>query len=57
LLAHVELADGTVLNETLLTAGLARFDPRFMHGRYETYRHLAAQARRAGVGIWKKPAE
>lgn len=57
LLAHVELADGTVLNEALLTAGLVRFDARFMHRRYEAYRHLAAEARRAGVGIWKKPAE
>jgi micrococcal nuclease len=50
LLAHVQLDDGTVVNEALLSAGLAAFDGRFMHGRYDAYRQLADEARQNGVG-------
>jgi micrococcal nuclease len=52
LLAHVELADGEVLNERLLTEGLARFEARFSHDRLSTYDRLEREAKRSRRGLW-----
>ncbi len=51
-LAHVELADGTSLNEALLAAGYARAADRWPHSLLGRYSHLEATARREGAGIW-----
>ena len=52
LLAHVELPDGSVLNECLLVAGLARFESRFDHSRFNRYELLEQQARYDRLGLW-----
>jgi endonuclease YncB( thermonuclease family) len=52
LLAHVDLADGTRLNERLLKAGMARADDRWSHSMQRRYAQLEAAARRTGAGIW-----
>jgi endonuclease YncB( thermonuclease family) len=52
LLAHVQLADGTMLNEHLLTAGLARADERTGHRFISRYALLELQAQREAVGLW-----
>lgn len=52
LLAHVELPDGSVLNEHLLIAGLARFESRFDHSRFDRYELLEQQARYDHAGLW-----
>lgn len=54
-LAHVDLADGTRLNERLLQAGLARADDRWSHRMQRRYAQLEVAARRAGAGIWSEP--
>lgn len=53
-LAHVELADGSSLNEALLAAGLARVDERWPHSLLERYAQLERAARRQGLGIWSE---
>ena len=55
LLAHVELADGSSLNEALLAAGLARADDRWPHALLGRYAQLERAARREGIGIWSQP--
>ena len=55
LLAHVELPDGTSLNEALLAAGLARADDRWPHALLGRYAQLERAARREGAGIWASP--
>lgn len=55
LLAYVVLPDGTVLNERLLSAGLARADDRWPHRDLERYERLEQQAKREGRGLWFKP--
>ena len=57
LLAHVELADGSILNESLLLAGLARFESRFPHSRLRRYELLEQQARHDKVGLWAGGSE
>ena len=52
LLAYVELSDGTLLNERLLSQGLARADGRFSHRWVERFASLETQARHNRVGIW-----
>ena len=52
LLAHVELPDGSVLNESLLLAGLASFENRFEHSRFGRYELLEQQAKYDKVGLW-----
>ena len=52
LLAHVDLPDGTSLNEALLQAGLARADERWPHALLARYAQVERVARRAGVGAW-----
>ena len=52
LLAYVHLPDGTVLNERLLAAGLARADDRFEHEHLRRYALLEKQAQIDQVGLW-----
>ncbi len=54
LLAHVELADGSSLNEALLAAGLARADDRWPHAMLERYARIERSCRREGVGLWSR---
>ncbi len=51
-LAHVELPDGTSLNEALLSAGLAVADERWSHSRLGRYAQLERAAKRQSLGIW-----
>jgi micrococcal nuclease len=55
LLAHVELPDGSSLNEALLAAGLARADDRWPHALVGRYARLERAAQREGIGIWSQP--
>ncbi|MDY7108162.1 MAG: thermonuclease family protein [Planctomycetota bacterium] len=53
-LAHVELPDGSFLNEALLAAGLAVADDRWPHAKLTRYAQLENTARRQGRGIWSE---
>ena len=53
-LAHVELSDGTRLNEQMLAEGLARLDERWPHSMLTRYAQVEFAARRKAVGIWTK---
>lgn len=55
LLAYVVLADGTILNERLLSEGLARADDRWPHREVDRYAQLQRQAQREGRGLWFEP--
>jgi endonuclease YncB( thermonuclease family) len=52
LLVFVELPDGTLLNEKLLSAGLARADSRWSHRHFTRFASLEREARDAKRGIW-----
>lgn len=52
LIAYVEMADGSLLNERLLAAGHCRADPGLVHERLPLFELLEAQARYDGVGAW-----
>ena len=52
LLAYVELPDGSLLNERLLSEGLARHDPRFPHEKMSRYELIERQARVEKRGMW-----
>lgn len=52
IMAHVRLADGSSLNETLLAAGLARADDRLPHAMLGTYQAAEQEAKREKRGIW-----
>ena len=52
LLAYVELADGLVVNEGLISAGLAPIDRRFSHDRMHHYERLERDAQQQRVGVW-----
>jgi endonuclease YncB( thermonuclease family) len=52
LLAFVELPDGTLLNESLLSAGLARADGRWSHRYLKRFERLEQAARQGGAGLW-----
>ena len=56
-LAHLELSDGSRLNETMVEAGLALVDERWPHTMLTRYAQLEHSARRRGAGVWslKKP--
>ncbi len=56
-LAHVELPDGTLLADRLLTAGLAEADDRWPHRHAERFGLLQRQAKRDAVGVWSLPPE
>jgi micrococcal nuclease len=53
-LAHVELPDGSFLNEALLAAGLAVADDRWPHAKLTRYAQLENAARQQGLGIWSE---
>jgi micrococcal nuclease len=53
-LAHVQLPDGSSLNEALLSAGLAVTDERWSHSRLGRYAQLERAARRQGLGMWSQ---
>ncbi len=52
LLAFVELPDGTLLNQALLSAGLTPADDRWSHRHIKGFESLEHEAREAGVGLW-----
>ncbi len=52
LLAHVELPDGSSLNEALLAGGYAETDDRWPHSLLGRYAQLQRTARRQSVGLW-----
>ncbi|MBN2129504.1 MAG: thermonuclease family protein [Sedimentisphaerales bacterium] len=54
LLAYVELPDGTLLNEWLISHGYAYADQRFQHSYYQKYRQLEAAARARNRGLWAR---
>ncbi len=54
LLAYVQLPDGSMLNEVLLTEGLAYADLRFDHSFYNKYEQLQAAARSRKKGLWEQ---
>ena len=56
LLAYVQLPDGSMLNEVLLTEGLAYADLRFDHSFYHKYEQLQAAARSGKKGLWGQVA-
>ncbi|MFA5422594.1 MAG: thermonuclease family protein [Phycisphaerae bacterium] len=52
LLAYVELPDGRVLNEVLLSEGYAYADLRFRHSMYDDYIERQTEAQENGAGLW-----
>jgi micrococcal nuclease len=52
LLAYVGLEDGSVLNEVLISEGLAEADDRWSHRDLNRYALLEEQARVSGRGRW-----
>ena len=56
-LAHVQLPDGSSLNEALLAAGLAVADDRWPHANLTRYAQLENTARWQSVGIWSEEEE
>ncbi|MEM9419031.1 MAG: thermonuclease family protein [Planctomycetota bacterium] len=54
LLVYVILPDGTILNESLLSEGLARADDRWPHREVDRYAQLQDQAQREGRGLWSE---
>ncbi len=57
LLAHIELPDGSCLNEQLLLHGLARAEERWPHSRLKRYAEAERRAKHRGNGIWSDPSE
>jgi endonuclease YncB( thermonuclease family) len=57
LLAYVVFTGGTVLNEQLLAAGMARADQDNRHGFLERYVLLEQQARHDRIGFWAAEAK
>jgi micrococcal nuclease len=55
LLADIKLADGTFLNEVLLTEGYVYADLRFRHSLSYKYRGLEIPARSRRKGVWENP--
>jgi len=54
LLAHVILPDGRVLNEILLSEGLAVHYRKFKYTHKKRYMAIEAEARRACRGLWSR---
>jgi len=54
LLAYVQLPDRSLLNNVLLSEGLAYADLRFRHSLYHKYQQLQAAARSQKRGLWKQ---
>jgi micrococcal nuclease len=55
LLAYIKLADGTFLNEVLLTEGYVYADLRFRNTLIYKYRGLESVARGNRRGLWENP--
>ena len=55
-LAYIELPDGTILNERLLEAGVARYDPRFEHRHLTRFELIEKQAKVDKIGLWASGA-
>lgn len=53
-LAHVELADGSLLNVRLIEEGLSEADNRWSHSRMPEFTAAQRRAQEAGVGKWSK---
>lgn len=53
LLAYVKLADGTFLNEELISEGFAYADLRYRHDYYIKYQQLESIARSEREGLWE----
>ncbi len=54
ILAHVETADGKLLNELLLEAGLAKADERWPHSALRRYAEAQRRAQDADLGVWSQ---
>lgn len=54
LLCYIRLADGRILNESLVSEGFAYADTRFPHSYFEKYIQLEATARKEKKGLWKE---
>ncbi|OQA03258.1 MAG: Thermonuclease precursor [Planctomycetes bacterium ADurb.Bin401] len=54
ILCHIQLADGRILNEELITNGLAYADPRFPHSFLDKYLTLQKKAKTEKTGLWKE---
>ncbi|MCE5340237.1 MAG: thermonuclease family protein [Planctomycetaceae bacterium] len=54
LLAHIQLDDGGILNEELISNGFAYADPRFSQSFNKEYAQLEKQAMKSKAGLWKK---
>ncbi|MEZ6192737.1 MAG: thermonuclease family protein [Phycisphaerales bacterium] len=52
LLAFVEMSDGKLLNEELISAGLTRADDRWSHRYIERFADLQREAKSAKRGLW-----
>ena len=52
LVAYVQLADGSMLNERLLEAGLVQADDQIGHRHSARFVQLQRQARHNGLGLW-----
>jgi endonuclease YncB( thermonuclease family) len=52
LLAFVEMTDGSLLNEALISAGLSRADDRWSHRYVERFADLQREAKAAKRGLW-----
>lgn len=52
LLAFIELPDGTLLNEALISAGLSRADDRCSHRYIQRFADLEREAKASKRGLW-----
>lgn len=52
LLAYIQLPDGRILNEILITEGYAYADLRFRHDFYNKYKQLGSTAKSLKKGLW-----
>lgn len=53
LLAYIQLDDGSILQERLLTLGFAYADTRFPYSHKAHYIELERMARTSGTGLWQ----
>lgn len=53
LLCHIQLEDGRILNEELVSNGFAYADPRFPHSYLEKYIQFEKNAKELKIGLWK----
>jgi len=53
LLAYIELSDGRILNEVLISEGCAYADLRFKHNFFNKYKQMDSIARKLKKGLWQ----